>query len=163
MRKITIIGCAGSGKTTFAKKLSKKLDLPLHTIDSIYYRENWEKLSQDELRDKLVSIMKTDGWIIDGQYTKHIPLRLEFVDTVIFFDISKLIAIQRILKRYVMQKIGKETRLGNNKVHFPWHQMKLVLTYPRRYVYELLRCIQKDKTVIVFKNSREADTFLNTV
>ncbi len=75
MDKITIIGCTGSGKTTFSQKLAAKLNIPRHTIDEIYYGDNWQKISQEELKEKLLKIMKGKQWIIDGQYTKLIPLR----------------------------------------------------------------------------------------
>jgi adenylate kinase family enzyme len=159
MKKITVIGCAGSGKTVFSTQLASALSIPLYTIDSLYYSSNWQKLSQEELKAKLIDIMKGDTWIIDGQYTKLIPLRLQYLDTVIFFDIPKRIAIWRIFKRYFQQKFGREAVIANNKVHFPWHQLKLIFNYPIKEVYEMLSAA-KDKKVIIFKKSKDAEAFL---
>lgn len=162
MKKITVIGCAGSGKTTLSTKLASKLSIPLYTIDSLYYGSNWQKLSQEELKAKLIDIMKGDSWIIDGQYTKLIPLRLQYVDTVIFFDIPKRIAIGRVFRRYINQKLGKESVVGNNNVHFPWHQLKLISNYPRKEVYEMLNNA-KDKNIIIFKKPKDVELFLQNL
>jgi adenylate kinase family enzyme len=161
MNKIAVIGCTGSGKTVFSTKLASKLSIPLHTIDSVYYSGSWQKLSQEELRAKLIDIMKGDRWIIDGQYTKLIPLRLEYVDTLIFFDYPKRIALWRIFKRYFEQK-----KYGNekgNKIYFPWHQIKLILKYPRIKIYEMLKTVSKDQRIIIFKKTKDAQEFLDTL
>ena len=34
-KRIIILGCSGSGKSTFAKKLKVKTDLPLYHLDNI--------------------------------------------------------------------------------------------------------------------------------
>ncbi|MDE5985058.1 MAG: topology modulation protein, partial [Eubacterium sp.] len=39
MKRIIIIGGNGSGKTTFARQLSKQLDIPLIFIDKIYWTD----------------------------------------------------------------------------------------------------------------------------
>lgn len=46
MEKIVIIGGNGSGKTTFAGQLSKKLDIPLISIDKIYWSDNWTRADE---------------------------------------------------------------------------------------------------------------------
>lgn len=163
MKKITVIGCAGSGKTTFSKMLAERLHLPLYTIDELYYGPNWTKISQEELKDKLVQIMHEPEWVIDGQYTKLIPLRLEYVDTVIFFDLPKRVVMWRVIKRYIQQKREKEGVAGSNTPHFPWHQMKLILKYPRKEICHMLSDIPKEIKVVILRNQKEVDTFFENL
>lgn len=54
MERIIIIGGNGCGKTTFAKELSDKLNLPLIHLDVLYWRDNWETASTDEFDELLV-------------------------------------------------------------------------------------------------------------
>lgn len=163
MKKITVIGCAGSGKTTFSKKLADRLHLPLYTIDELYYGPNWIKISQEELKNKLLHVMYQSEWIIDGQYTKLIPLRLEYVDTIIFFDTPKRVALWRVIKRYIQQKRGKESVTGSNTPHYPWHQMKLILKYPRKEVYSILNDARKEVEIVIFRNQKEVDIFFENL
>ncbi|MCF6264133.1 MAG: AAA family ATPase [Xanthomonadales bacterium] len=53
MKKINIIGTSGSGKSTFAKALSKKLDYPYIEMDAIFWGKNWYWPSDDEFFNKL--------------------------------------------------------------------------------------------------------------
>ena len=38
MKRIMVIGCPGSGKTTFAEKLHKNRGLPLYYLDAIWHK-----------------------------------------------------------------------------------------------------------------------------
>ena len=48
MQRILIIGNAGAGKSTFARLLAKKLQLPLVHLDKLYWQGTWEHLSREE-------------------------------------------------------------------------------------------------------------------
>lgn len=152
MNKILVIGCPGSGKTTFSKKLSEKLQIPLFIIDSLYYGDNWEKVSQEELKEKLTVIMEEGRWVLDGNYTRLIPYRMQYSDTVIFFDFPKLVVLLRICKRYIAHKGPRRPGLI--------HQIKLLLTYPDKLIYEMLENNSEDNEVIIFKRPKDADIFL---
>ena len=51
--KISIIGGSGTGKTTLAENLGKKLNLPVCHIDGIHHLPNWQIRDKDE-RDKIM-------------------------------------------------------------------------------------------------------------
>ncbi len=87
MKRILIIGNAGSGKTTFAKKLSEKTGLPLVHLDKIYWTGNWEHLERDKFDDILQKELEKSEWIIDGNFNRTLPHRLKYCDTVFYFDI----------------------------------------------------------------------------
>ena len=38
MKKIIVIGCMGSGKSTFAEKLHRKTKIPLFHLDNIWWK-----------------------------------------------------------------------------------------------------------------------------
>lgn len=66
MERLLIIGGNGSGKTTLSKKLSTKLKLPLIHLDVLYWRDNWEYVSEDEFDEQLLQEVTKPKWIIDG-------------------------------------------------------------------------------------------------
>ena len=86
MKRIIVIGCPGSGKTTLSKALAEKLSLPLIHLDKIQWQGNWECIRREEFDNILIDEMKKPQWIIDGNYNRTIPMRLKHCDTVIYLD-----------------------------------------------------------------------------
>ena len=86
MKKVIVIGCPGSGKSTFSRKLSAKTRLPLFYLDMIWHRPDKTNIGRDAFFIELNKIVNEDSWIIDGNYLHSLPLRLEHCDTVIFLE-----------------------------------------------------------------------------
>ena len=109
MNKIIIIGCPGSGKTTFAKKFSDKTGLPLFHLDAIWHKPDRTHITRDEFVSRLDAIMARDEWIIDGNYSRTIERRIAASDTVILFDLPTEQCID-----------GAISRLGKKRCDMPW-------------------------------------------
>lgn len=68
MKRVIVIGSPGAGKSTFARRLRDKTGLPLHYLDMIWHLPDRTNISEKEFDGKLNEILKTDSWIIDGNY-----------------------------------------------------------------------------------------------
>lgn len=116
MQRILVIGCCGAGKSTFSKQLSDKLHLPLVQLDRLFWKPGW--IEQEELifAELLQTELERDNWIIDGNYLKSLPLRIEYADTVIFLDLNRWICTWRVLKRWLFQEgyqaVGCPQKIG---------------------------------------------------
>ena len=77
MKKIIVIGSPGAGKSTFSRKLQNITGLPLFYLDMIYHRPDKTTCSAEEFDEKLNQILVQDQWIIDGNYARTLPLRLD--------------------------------------------------------------------------------------
>lgn len=108
MKKINIIGTSGSGKSTFAKTLSKKLDYPYIEMDAIFWGKNWYWPSDDEFFNKLEESLMLDSWVLDGNYTRTIPIKWKQVDTIIWIDFSFTRTLFQALKRAISRILTKE-------------------------------------------------------
>ncbi len=101
-KRIYIIGGPGAGKTTFAKKLSKLLNLPIYRSDRMVYSSDFQKkYSKKKQKQKLNVIVKKKKWIIEGIYysdgwTKPV---LKKANLIIIIKPLKIISLLRVYKR----------------------------------------------------------------
>ena len=89
MKRIIVIGSSGAGKTRLSQRLSKILGIGLIHIDRVYWKPDWVEPTKGEWRVKLDEILKRDSWIIDGNYSATLDMRLAACDTAIFLDIRR--------------------------------------------------------------------------
>ena len=75
--KIIIIGCTGSGKSTFATKLQKIVNLPLVHLDNVWWKPDRTHISREEFDKRLEEILSGDKWIVDGFYSRTLERRIE--------------------------------------------------------------------------------------
>ena len=162
MQKLIIIGCPGSGKTTFAEKLNKITKLPLYHLDAIWHKPDRSHISRENFDECISRIFNTDEWIIDGNYNRTIEMRLQQCDTVFLFDLPTELCIQ-----------GAVERLGKGRYDLPWIEKELsdslkqtieefpLKSLPR--IYELLEKYKHSKQVIIFKSRADADDYLQNL
>lgn len=159
MKKVIIIGCPGSGKTTFAEKLNKLTGLPLYYLDAIWHKPDKTHISREEYDKRLSEIFETDEWIIDGNYNRTIETRLRQCDTVFLFDLPTEVCLQ-----------GAKERLGKGRYDLPWIEKELSSEFRKSIqefsvkclpgIYELLEKYKAEKQVVVFKSREEADKLI---
>ncbi len=101
-----VIGCPGSGKSTFARELAAATELPVVHIDRLYWQPGWVSVSAEELDARLASEVAKDRWIIDGNYSRTIPMRLARCDAVVWLDLPRRQCLYGAIKR-VLLSYGK--------------------------------------------------------
>ncbi|KAK0488033.1 AAA domain-containing protein [Armillaria luteobubalina] len=110
--RIHIVGNSGTGKSTVAKKLSQILDIPYVSLDSLFWRPNWEETPHAEFKALVSKTMNDNpnGWIIDGNYQNHVGKLVQDTATdIIWLDPPFLLYFPRVLVRTFLRLIGLET------------------------------------------------------
>lgn len=111
-KKIHIIGSVGSGKTTLAKKLSAKLNVPYYELDNVVWKRAKSgdiRRTDEERLDYLYSIIQSETWIIEGVHNEEwVASSFHHADLIIYLDTKYSIRSYRIIKRFLLQKLGLE-------------------------------------------------------
>ncbi len=163
MERIMIIGCGGAGKSTLARAMGEKLNIPVVHLDKLWWRPGWEHVSQEEFDALLGEAVQKEKWILDGNYNRTMPLRLPYCDTIIYLDFSRLACLLGVAKR-ILTTYGKvrpdmgpgcRERIDLDFLKWVWNFNK----EHREKNYRLLRQAQGVQT-IVLKNRRQVKRFL---
>ena len=99
MNKAIVIGCPGSGKSTFSKALHELTDIPLYHLDLLKWNSDKTTVSKEVFLERLQNVLILDKWIVDGNYGSTIELRMKECDTVFFLDYPVAVCIDGIKKR----------------------------------------------------------------
>ena len=165
MKKVIIIGSGGAGKSTLARKLSEITGIEIYHLDKLFWQPGWVSITREELADKIKAIIPRDSWIIDGNYSGTMEMRLEAADTIIYLDFPTIVCIWGIFKRWMMYT-GKErpdiTAGCNEKID--WEFFNWVRTYRRRNRKKLLAMLDKYsdcREVVILRSRRQADSFVS--
>ncbi len=108
--KIHIIGESGSGKTTVAKQLVSQHNIPLLELDDIFWDNNvkgyGQKRDKEERHKLLKDFMQNSNYIIEGIYFSWLYESFENADKIYVLDVNIHIRNFRILKRFLLRKLG---------------------------------------------------------
>ena len=158
MKRAIVIGCPGSGKSTFARALQKKTGLPLHYLDMMYWNADKTTVPKDIFRGRLAEVLTDDEWIIDGNYGSTMEARLAACDTVFFLDYPRSVCLA-----------GIRERKGKPRADMPWIEteddeefLAFVKAYGEQSRPAVLTLLEKyrDKQIFVFHSRSEADSYL---
>lgn len=161
MKKVIVIGCPGSGKSTFSRKLHNVTGIPLFHLDMMYWNSDRTTVEKTVFFERLSKTIQMDEWIIDGNYGSTMELRLQACDTVIFLDYPLDVCLE-----------GIKARRGKPRPDMPWIEnedeedaefiafIKNFNFQSRPEVMELL-VKYSYKDIYVFKSRNETEEFLN--
>ena len=162
MKKIIIIGCPGSGKTTFAEKLRDKIGLPLFHLDAIWHKPDRTHITRAEFDLRLAELLALDSWIIDGNYSRTLETRIRACDTVFFFDLPTEVCLE-----------GAVSRIGKKRIDMPFCDTELDPNLKKEIedfkiknlpmVYALLEKYRLGREIKIFKTREEADALILTL
>lgn len=165
MRKILVIGSGGAGKSTFAARLGRILDLEVIHLDVFYWQPGWVETPKDVWQQRVAELARRDSWIMDGNFSGTLSLRLAACDTVIFLDMPRSICLWRVLKRLAQYRnsSNRPDMAAGCREKFNLEFLRWVWNYPQRTkpkVVEQLREHARSKKVVWLRTPAEAESFL---
>lgn len=105
MERILIIGCGGAGKSTLARQLGEKLNLPVVHLDQIWWAPgDWQHLQREEFDQLVQEELEKPQWVLDGNFNRTLPMRMAKCDTIIYLDFNRMTCllswIGRVIKNW---------------------------------------------------------------
>jgi adenylate kinase family enzyme len=122
-RRITVIGSTGSGKTTMARMLAERLDLPRVELDALHWGPNWTEEPDDLFRERTDLALRGDAWVVDGNYTVVRDIVWPRADTVVWLDYGLPVIMWRLTRRLFRRAVLKEEIWHGNTESLRTHFM----------------------------------------
>lgn len=165
MKKILVIGGNGAGKSRFSKMLSAKTKIPCIHLDKIWWKGEWKYISRDEFDVLLDEELNKNEWIIDGNFERTLEKRLQYCDTVFYFDFPTIFCLFGVTER-IIRNYGKtrEDMGGNCKEKFDFEFYKAILRFNKKNRPKTKALLEKySPKVIIFKNRKQAKKYLDSL
>jgi adenylate kinase family enzyme len=161
-KRFALIGLPGSGKSTFAAKLGKLLDIPIHHLDRHMFVANGKKRDKQEFLSIQQAMLIEDAWVIEGCSISTLEMRFARADIVIYFHLPRLLCVWRVLKRrFKPDTTLCDTAEGCSQV-FNWELVKYIWTFDqdKREGIEQLRKKYPHVDFVIFQSSKDADKYI---
>ena len=99
MQRILVMGSSGSGKSTFAQRLSAMTGIPMVSLDALFWKPGWVPSEAAEFEARVTEAARLPRWIMDGNYTSSGAgdLRRRLADAIIWFDLPRRTCMTGIL------------------------------------------------------------------
>ncbi len=143
------------------------LDLPVVHLDTYYWNADWVPKPNEEWNKIVEQFINEEHWIMDGNYSRTMDIRINKADLIIFLDMPRLLCIYRIIKRRIIYH--KKSRPDMNQEcpeKLDWDFVKWVWNYRKKgrvNTIKKLEQINGRKEVVILRTRKEMDEFIGKV
>lgn len=159
--KIYIIGPVGSGKTTFATKLSKKYGIKYYELDKVSWDDDNGnvKRADKEVQRIFNNILKNKKWIIEDVGRDKFKEGRTLADVIYYIKLPRIKSYYRVTKRWIRQKRGVERY--NAKPNFKQlvYYISTVNSYYKKEKSRL-KSLEEYKDKLVFVKNKDIKNIL---
>lgn len=174
MRRVSVVGTTGSGKTTFARALGAVIGATHVELDGLFWEAGWKMAELETFRARVRSAVANERWVADGNYRAAGALELVWsrADTVVWLDYPLGLTLTQLLRRIIARiRDGAELWPGTgnretvrnaflNRDPLLWFAMRTHRGRRRRLGEALARPEFAHLTVHRFREPREAARWL---
>ncbi|MGI9586248.1 MAG: hypothetical protein ACR2N7_11730 [Acidimicrobiia bacterium] len=115
-QRISVVGVSGSGKTTTAKAIASRLEVPHLELDSVFHLANWEPRDSETFQAIVSEFVAQDEWVVDGNYAAQgiLDIVWERADTVVWLDLPRRKVMRQMISRSLRRAFTAEELWNGN-------------------------------------------------
>jgi adenylate kinase family enzyme len=166
VQRVLVVGMSGAGKSTAARRLAARLDLPFHEMDTLALGPGWSTPSS--FVDDVAAVLRDPSWVFDSWgYAEVRDAMWAAADTVVWLDYPRRVVLPRVLRRSWRRSWTGEPIFGGNvegwrgwlsREHPAWHA---VTTFGERRRYLAARTVRETHlTTVRLRHPQEWQAWL---
>lgn len=115
MQRILVGGISGVGKSTLARELGDRLNLPYVDFDALFHGPQWSQ--RPTFVEDVDAFIGTDRWVTDSDgYQTYLGTRVhERADTLVWLDYSRRLTMTRVIRRTLRRVLLREALFNGNR------------------------------------------------
>ena len=114
-QRFSVIGTSGSGKTTTASQIARRLGIPHVELDALHWDPDWTPAPLDIFRERVAQALSGDTWAVDGNYGKVRDIVWSRADTIVWLDYRLTVIMWQLVQRTLRRSISQEELWGGNR------------------------------------------------
>lgn len=130
-RRIAIVGSAASGKSTLARELGDRLEIPAYHLDAMYWKPGWEPTPASAWDALVHDLHAREEWIIDGGFTGSMGERFARAGIVIFLDLPRRLCLAAAVRRRLLYRFRRPPGMADGCApHFDVQLLRWIWRFP---------------------------------
>lgn len=144
-KRILVLGCAGAGKSTLARALSEKMELPHISMDrAFFWLPGWKLRDRVEVRHMIAQAVSEDRWIFDGNSSGTLDLRLPRADLIIWLRMPRALCLRRVIgRRFLYAGRSRPDMADGCPEKIDWEFLRYIWNFESKEAPEIMNEIAK--------------------
>ncbi len=163
--RIAVVGRAGAGKTTIARRLADAFDLSVVHLDTMFWGRDWTEVERETFEAQQMAAIETEAWVIDGGYlrSRGWPARLARADLVVVADAPIVVCLWRVVRRALTAGRRRPDMPAGAREGVSPYFLWWVATWGRRHprLAETLRAAPGAPPVAVVRSAVDLDALID--
>jgi adenylate kinase family enzyme len=108
--RIVVIGTSGAGKTTLARALAARLNLPCIELDAINWQPGWHDIARHdpmEFARRVIDATQGEAWVADGNYSQLRHHLWRRATHLVWLDYDRPVIMARVIARSIQRAITR--------------------------------------------------------
>jgi adenylate kinase family enzyme len=173
LQRVAVIGATGSGKTSLAQTLARKLGLTHVELDALFWEAGWKPVAREIFRERVATALAAPTWVTDGNYRQARDLIWPQATALLWLDYPLTLILWRLARRTLRRVAQREVLWNRNRERLRdhlWSRDSLfvwaIKTQPRwrrEYPIELARPEYAHLETVRLRSPSETERWLITL